>query len=490
MELADHNLADARQARARALCWGLGDLSWKFHAGQLKLNDAFEACRRKLFVGDCSRQLGKSTWAAGKCVEKALRKRKAKIIYSTAFLTDLEQFIRPAFEFVLEDCPEELRPVWIAQKSLFRFPNGSTIKLVGLDRKPNGLRGNKIDLIVIDEAGFCVRLKRLYRSVVIPSTTHVPDARIIMISTQPETPDHEFVEFCDEAEANGNYILLTVYENPLLSKEQIDELAEDCGGYDSTEFKREYLCMRVVDSNRALCAEWKRQYAKDSPRDQYFQFYAKVESMDVGVKNHFTVDLFSHYDFKRAVLVIEDEIMMTGPQMRTDLLAHEIEKKEKELWTFKDDKGQPKPLNIYKRIVDNSDPLLAQDMSNIHHLPFICTDKDSLQAMVNLVKIWVKQGRLEVSPRCKQLLGCLEKGVWNKKRDKFDESKVYGHYDAFAALVYLIRYVDRVVQHDNPIPEWFEAENTTKRFMRKEKELSPLGEELSNLLTPRKKHGK
>lgn len=469
---------------AKAELWKRGELSWLLHAGQLKLDAAFKRCKRKLFVGECSRQLGKSVWAVKICCELANSKKRAKIRYGTAFFTDLEDFIQPAFEFVLQDCPEALRPRYIAQKGEWRFPNGSRIKLIGLDRKPNGLRGNKLDLIVVDEAGFVARLARLYRAVIIPSTTHVPDARIIMISTPPETPDHDFTDvFCDEAESTGNYIKLTVYENPLLTEERIDELAADVGGYESVDFRREFLCERIIDATRALCAEWNKKFEKEPVQDEYFPFYAKLNAMDVGVKQDRTVDLFAFYDFKRGKVCVQDEVEMFGPTMRTDVLALEIKKKEKDLWTDK----EGKPLPVFKRIVDNSDPLLAQDMSSIHHLPFICTDKDSLHAMVNLVKIYVKQERLEVSPKCTQLLGCLEKGIWNEKRDAFGRSKKYGHFDAFAALVYLIRYVDKVVQHDNPIPDWFKAENTTKRFQKKKSDLSPLGDEITALLSQRMK---
>jgi hypothetical protein len=477
--------------KARAELWKRGELGWKLHSGQLKLRRAFQAITRgKLFVGDCSRQLGKSTWAVVECVQWAIKHPGSRIRYGTAFFTDLEAFIQPAFEFVLDDCPDHLRPTYNAQRGEWRFPDwiapngkrrrGSVIKLVGLDRKPNGLRGNKLDLIIVDEAGFVARLQRLYRSVIIPSTTHVRHARIIMISTQPETADHDFVDFCDLAELRQAYVCLDVYQNPLLTKEQIDELAEECGGYESTEFRREYLCKREKDPKRSIIPEWKAEFVKPAVPDKYFQFYAKLNSMDVGVKQDKTVDLFAYYDFMRAKLVIQRDFTIWGPEMDTDVLAKGIKAMEKELWTH-----EGKKLPVYKRIVDNSDPLLAQDLTRLHGLSFMCTDKDSLHAMVNLVKIWVKQGRIEVDPECAELIGCLEKGIWNEKRDEFAHSSKYGHYDALAALVYLVRFVERVVQHDNTIPDWFEAEGTTKRFQKKAPELTPLGEQMIALLAPR-----
>jgi hypothetical protein len=56
---------------------------------------------------------------------------------------------------------------------------------------------------------------------------------------------------------------------------------------------------------------------------------------------------------------------------------------------------------------------------------------------------------VRVSTRCKHLLGCLKYGVWDKNRKEFARSKAYGHYDHLAALIYLVRNLDRFT---NPIP--------------------------------------
>jgi hypothetical protein len=61
----------------------------------------------------------------------------------------------------------------------------------------------------------------------------------------------------------------------------------------------------------------------------------------------------------------------------------------------------------------------------------------------------VAEGRIIVHPRCKQLAGCLEFGVWDEKRRKFERTETLGHFDALAALIYLVRNLD---VHTNPIP--------------------------------------
>ena len=320
---------------AKTLLWERGEPIWKLHAGQRAIEQAYEGnaavALTKLFVGDCSRQLGKSTWAVYKCVSVALKKKNAKIRYATAFLTDLEQFIIPAFDFILMDIPDHLRPVWKAQKSEYYFPStGARIRLVGLDRKPNGLRGNRLDMVVLDEAGYTSRLGYIYRSVLIPAMTHVPNGRIIMISTQPENPDHDFVKFCDKASYAGSYVKLTIFQNPMLSPADIAEIAKECGGTASTAFRREYLCERVVEETRALVPEFRAEHhVVISPRSPAHRFWLRCEALDSAGGKHQTGALFAYYDFGRAKLCIENEFLIAGHETTTRRISEEVRAAER-----------------------------------------------------------------------------------------------------------------------------------------------------------------
>lgn len=70
--------------------------------------------------------------------------------------------------------------------------------------------------------------------------------------------------------------------------------------------------------------------------------------------------------------------------------------------------------------------------------------------MVNEVRLMVQDGRIIVHPRCTQLIGCLKYGVFqDSKRNMFGRSKSYGHFDALASLIYLVRNLNK---HENPIP--------------------------------------
>lgn len=420
--------------------WAKGDLRYLMHTVQRQIWDRIEKSKNKEFVINCSRQLGKSRLGAIRSVSKCLSNPKYRVKYASAFRDDLKEYIIPHFDEVLEDCPDELRPTFSASQNKYIFKNGSEIKLIGLDKNPNALRGNKIDEIFLDECAYVSNLQYLHKSVIIPATTHRPKAKVVFISTPPISPDHYFTELCQKAEQVGNYAKFTVYDNPLLSPEAIAELCAQVGGETSTDWKREYLCEFVVDENLAIIPEWKADYEVETPMPELYGYYHKYTSLDLGVRD-FTAALFGYYDFPRAKLVVENEYLINGPKMTTDALADSIKEYEKK--TFHG--AEP-----YLRVSDNNNLLLLNDLNIKHKLYFMPTSKDTLDAMVNNARLWVRDSRVEVNPRCKQLIGCLRSGIWMDSRRDFAHSAVFGHFDALAALIYLIRNVNVFV---NPVPQ-------------------------------------
>jgi len=429
-------------AAAKKELWYRGELRYLLHKGQRTIQDHFNKCPGQLFVGNVARQFGKSYWAVSKCLELAIKRPTSRIKYATAFQTDLTEFIIPTFNAVLGDCPESIKPKYKVQGSKWVFSNGSEIKLVGLDKSPNSLRGNVIDLIVIDEAGFVDQLQYVYSSIIVPATLHRPHCKIIFISTPPATPAHPFGDFIQLAESQSSYVKLDIYQNPLIKEADIDRMAEAMGGKDTTTFRRECLCELVLDEASAIIPEWHDSFIKEPAYDKYYQFYHRYVGMDLGRVDH-TALVFGYYDFKRAVFVAEDELTMEGAAWTTVTLKDAILAKEQELW------GAVSP---FRRVSDNNNPHLITDLSSLHDLSFMETNKESLEAMVNDVRMLVGSGQLEVSPRCKMLLGCLRYGLWDTKRKEFSRSKVYGHFDHLAALIYLIRNIAR---HTNPVPVEF-----------------------------------
>lgn len=461
---------------ARELLWERGDLRFKLHAGQSKIERAYRSSFGPFFVANCSRRLGKTYWACVKAIEVALgcKNNLPRIVYASATKVDLKNFVIPAFETILADCPDDLRPIWRSSDSKYVFPhNGAEILLVGLDKRPDGGRGNYCDLYVFEEAGFIEKLDYLYSSVVSPMIITRPGAKILFASTPSMTPGHPFQAFCEFAQERKSYVELPIHENPMLTADQVAEIKEEtirAGG--ETTWLREYMCQHVIDENMAIVPEWHPRYELEVVRPHYFELCHRYVSMDLGVKNDFTAILYAYYDTQTSILWIEDEDQIKGPAMTTPLLAELIRAKEHQLW--------PHMEEPYRRISDNDNPLLMQDLGHLHDLHFTPTGKDEIHAMINDVRTLIRGNKVRVDPRCSQLIGCLRTGIFeNHKRKAMGHSKVYGHYDHLAALIYLVRNLDR-----NPpkIPETYGMEKGLNLYDRATKKQAEEVENLSILL--------
>lgn len=424
------------------MAWHCLTLEFKFHPGQDTIQDAYDSVKNKLFVANCARRFGKTYWIAVIAIKVALSKDLARVKIASAYLKDVEEFIVPTFDIVLNDCPEDIKPIYLDSKKKYRFKNGSEIQIVGLDKNPNAGRGNYCDLYVFDEAAFIKNLSYIYSSIVMPMTMYREGARIIMISTPPKSPDHDFVDFITKAKLENAYVELDIYKNPMVTPEMAEEYRKEC--LTETDWLREYLCKIVTDKNLAIVPEATGRDFTRAPKDENYVYYHKYTSMDLGVRD-LNVTLFAYYDFLRAKVVVEREHVISGPEMTTPKLHKAISDIELDLWSA----DKKTPIEPFKRVADNNNPLLLLDLGSIHNMFFHSTSKDSLNAMVNAVRVFVASGRLEIDPSCVILLASIQYGIWNESRSEFARSKTLGHYDAVASLMYLVRNID---EQTNPIP--------------------------------------
>lgn len=416
--------------------WAMGDLSYKLHSAQKIIDEAFSRITGQLFVGNCARQWGKSYWAVTKAIETALKLPKARIKYGTAFHTDLIEFIIPTFDTVLQDCPAHLRPVYKVQGSKFVFKNGSEIKLVGLDKNPNSLRGNVIDLIVLDEVGFVGSLDYLYKSIIIPATTHRPNCKIIMISTPPQTPAHPFGDFIARADLEGSYIKLDIYSNPLITQERIDSIAKELGGVSSIAFRRECLCELIIDTSIAILPEWSEVASRIVLTELKGQppFYKPIVAIDLGLNDDCGI-VFGFWDFDRAKVIIQAELLLNG--VNSKVLTEKCLEIEERLW------GNLVPM----RWADGS-LYTINDICSIHHYSVAPVRKDIVEAQVNSLRLMLQAGQIEILDSCKQTIRQCATGIWDKTKTKFARTGSC-HQDLLAALIYLVRHINK----ENPYPK-------------------------------------
>lgn len=160
--------------QAIAELWHRGELSWKCHSVQKELRDVFyDAEDNSTLVWLLARQSGKSYDLAILALEQALQKPNSIIKILTDTKLHAQSIFEPIFKMLLEDCPDALKPSYTESKFTYHFANGSQIQLAGSDNKHyERLRGQKSDLVLVDEAGFCDNLKHIVKSILLPTLMH------------------------------------------------------------------------------------------------------------------------------------------------------------------------------------------------------------------------------------------------------------------------------------------------------------------------------
>ena len=471
---------DEQREEALDKAWGGGFLQWLLRPVQEKIYKTIRESKNVKKVINASRRLGKTHTLSSLAIETGRRTPGGQVHFGFPSQKALKKIVRPIFKDILRTCPARYKPIYIASEQAYYFNDrDSFIHLSGLNQgHADSLRGPKSHRSIVDEAGYVDDLDYAVKDILTPQLL-TTGGDLILSSTPPPTPAHDFAEYAHQAKDNGTYSEFDIYQSGY-KPEIIEKFKKEAGGENASTWKREYLCQFVIDEELAIIPEFlEDQHALPWERTDLWKFYTCYEAMDIGVRD-FTVVLFGYYDFLKAKIFVEDELVMNGPQMTSDLLVRAIRDKEKALFGGKVE-GQ------IRRVADDNNLILIQDLGYLHKLPFTPTTKDNLDAMVNELRVLVSGGRLNVHPRCKHTIGCLKYGVWSGKQNKkreFARSKVYGHYDGLAALVYLVRNVD---QTSNPIPRDYELRDSEHFIDVGKKDVAEKGEIMKILGLGRRK---
>lgn len=467
---------------AIAVLWQRGNLRWKLYENQKIMYDSIKQSGRKQTIISCARRFGKSHLMCILAVEACLKKSNSIVKYVCPQQNMVKTILKPIMNKIFKDCPPELKPEYKTNDKMYLFPNGSQIQMAGTDKGHHeSLRGGESILWIVDEAGFCDELKYVVNSVLAPTADTTGGSGIIA-STPSPIPDHEFnIHFFEAAEQKSELLKFTIYDNPMLSERDIQDIINRFPLKEQDpEFRREYLCIIDRQSDSIVIPEFTTEVQKDIivewPRPAYYDCYT---SMDIG-HNDFTVVLFAYYDFKNAVTVIEDEHVVNGPALRSDTLASTIRKKEQLLWLNAMTGEMREP---YLRIADNNNLILLNDLTLQHGLIFFPTAKDENLASINNVRTKVADRRLIIHPRCKTLIHHMKNAVWDKNRKTYRKGPDGSHYDALDACKYLLRNVQET---KNPYPAGYGLRLNGESHMRSNTQFDSKLQFFKDMFTPKK----
>src|SRR5271166_3564135 len=197
---------------AKETLWKKGILIFKLHSAQKEIYNSFYNAEHKTNVWLLSRRFGKTYALCVLALEQCIRKPNSIVKFLSPTKIQVNNNLRPLFKQILEDCPDEVKPEFSQKDYIYYFPNGSEIQLAGSESgHAQKLRGGDSHIAFVDEAQDCTGLNDIVKSILLP-TTLITNGKIIICGTPPKNPDHEFIDFIEEAEAKGSLTKKTIEE--------------------------------------------------------------------------------------------------------------------------------------------------------------------------------------------------------------------------------------------------------------------------------------
>lgn len=243
--------------------------------------------------------------------------------------------------------------------------------------------------------------------------------------------------------------IITIEKN---GKKQVYDILEVANGnlYLANGIQH-HNCELIRDENRTVIPEFDDELIKLVVREYNKPpFYTPYVAMDLGFKD-LTVCVFGYYDFKKDVVVIEDEIVKEGKDLKLNKFSEEILAKEEMLWMNILTNELIKPeirVSDVEYIVINE-----INRASMGRLNFQAVRKSPgyKLPLINQVRVMLQSEKIVINPRCQTLITHLKNARWKdaSAKDDFARSPGLGHYDAVDALLYLIKSVNYT---KNPYP--------------------------------------
>jgi hypothetical protein len=412
--------------------WNRGDLSWKLWPQQVPIHDTIRNLPKHIqtAVVLCARQYGKSYLGTLMAVEDALQYPGFTIPIVGPTIKQTVDIVNQSMRLIQADAPPDLIR---RSKSESRWYVGDSEIIVGgfdvrTATRQRGKRALKIYIEEVMDANPDDYLEAL-RSDLGPMLTHSPDPMMIFLTTPPRVPDHPFItDTIPEAKLYGAFFKHTIDENDQLSPDQYNACVRRCGGKDSIEFRREYLCEIVRDTSIVVVPSFERNLDVaefDIPYDAKWQVVT-----DWGGVRDLTVALLMGYDYTSELDLVLDERMFPA-NTPTESIYKELLELER-----------LHALPITGRYADVPGQV-SVDLTLTHNYIMQPVKKDDWQSAINFVNVRFAQRKVKVHPRCKFLIQSLESGTFNKMRTDFERTSALGHCDAVAALMYGLRTQDK-----------------------------------------------
>jgi len=536
LSLADDQLVSEQVVQAHELsldellqlAWEGGDLSALMHEGQLRLRNHIHKWRAidqleevhetgsipLVYAVEGGKRFGKTSamlWIAHEIAVWFFKTygRACMMRYTSAFQKTIDEIVGSVMPQCFRTAPDSCAPHYHGKRGVrpagLYWPadgptGGARLALSGLDRNPDGLRGQGNDFDFLSEAAFVDKLDYTIRNVLIHQYQQRPWARMIVETSAPEDIDTDWeLIVLPDAKTRGAHFAATIDDNPRLTQREKDFFISMAGGMSSPNCLREYY--NVIAGNPALKAFPEFDVTKHVREFERPEYAYGIVAADPGMTHLFGL-VFAEYDFDHDKLLILDswaqsnagsmkvaavcaarEFALWGrwpdtKMKRLPLFADrdsrgwvdllEGDKHEllaKKMWEmaqtpvdqrpdFERYPGQwlMEPLPKHRAYWDRNgfhanpsvrvsdvDKQLIRDIDDHYGLTMEPTSKTELITMIRNTRNWLSEGRMWFHPDCGPVIDHFKAAKLDKRHRMLDEHKTYGHFDLAASGIYLTR---------------------------------------------------
>lgn len=370
-------------------------LNVELHANQEVIN----ASRARNIVVKSGKRFGKSKLAAYKICKWAGEKRGLYFYCSPTY----RQSKSIAWAELLEVLPHKIIKRKLENELELTLINDSIIRLVGTDNQ-DSLRGIGLKGVVFDEAAYVDPY--VWNNIIRGQLLAVkgePPGPAFFISSPNKTGRNWYSQFFEDAQRkkalgdpDWDAFFFTIYDNPLLSREEIDKIKDDST---DDEWQTEYMANESAHAGQ-IYSEF--SFDKHVRSEGLGSISHLVRGIDWGIA-HPTVCLFVQVDEAGKRLHVEDEFV------RSDLTVEEscrvIQQKTGQRpvdWTVIDP-------SMFKRDKFQKQKLEADEFLRCG-IPVIPANNQ--ERGYNITKMFFKKDMISISPKCKNLIRGVKTLQW------------------------------------------------------------------------------
>lgn len=382
-----------------------------------KQNEVLDSRSQRFKAINCTRRSGKSVGEAIDHFEICEEFPKSRTLYMGLTLDSVSEIIWDIFRDLDEQ--GKYGCTFNETKKIVKFPNGSRIRLFGLDSSAREIRkalGQKLRKVSIDEAGSMTQdMRKICYQMIRPALADLrPLSWLTLLGTCENIPNTFFEQVTEgkENEADWSTYKWTAYENPHMAKQwkaEIDEmLSHNPLVKDVSWFKTHYLNEWCSDDDLIIIKTNEKTFI--APID--LSGFTFVLGVDLGFNDATSFSMLA-YSVRRACCYVVEASKDT--QMDFTDTANTI-------------RTYLRKYRVSKVIVDGANKQGVEEIRRRHQINLQPAEKTEKALYLRLMRDDVIEGVLKVfNEDCNELSTEWESLQWKNDQKKDEDPRCQNH---------------------------------------------------------------